>query len=341
VRFSFVLPSKNANGPGTINLDRVDVYAATVAAGAVLPRNQELLTAKNLVGTIAVRPKAAEGGETAKKPDDTRPGPGEPAAFVEVLDAAKLKPSYTEVPPAPPVSTTPVPTPPATAPAETAPPVAKRLYVIVGVARNGRRGPPAPRIELPLIDLPPAPTAITAAFTESAVTLSWTPPPVAQGAVRFNVYPADGSVPLNAAPVAEPTFATAAVEFGKEECFVVRSVVMAGTVSLESASPPPTCVTPIDTFPPKAPSGLSSVASPGLISLIWHANTDADLAGYLVLRGEAPGDTLQPLTAAPIKETTFRDTTVKAGVSYVYVVVAIDGAGNRSAPSNRVEDTAR
>ena len=46
---------------------------------------------------------------------------------------------------------------------------------------------------------------------------------------------------------------------------------------------------------------------PGSINLIWDANTEADLGGYLVLRGEAPGDTLQPLTPEPIKETRYQD----------------------------------
>lgn len=80
-----------------------------------------------------------------------------------------------------------------------------------------------------------------------------------------------------------------------------------------------------------------------MISLIWDANTEPDLAGYIVLRGEAPGDTLQPLTPKPIRETTFRDTTVKPGVRYVYAIVAVDNATppNRSVPSVRVEETAR
>ena len=42
------------------------------------------------------------------------------------------------------------------------------------------------------------------------------------------------------------------------------------------------------------------------MNLSWDANTEADLAGYLVLRGEAPGDTLQPLTPAPITGTSLR-----------------------------------
>jgi fibronectin type 3 domain-containing protein len=79
------------------------------------------------------------------------------------------------------------------------------------------------------------------------------------------------------------------------------------------------------------------------MNLGWDANTEADLAGYVVLRGEAPGDTLQPLTPAPIAATSYEDKTVKPGVRYVYVIVAVDKATppNRSAPSTRLEETAR
>ncbi len=71
--------------------------------------------------------------------------------------------------------------------------------------------------------------------------------------------------------------------------------------------------------------------------------TEPDLAGYLVLRGEAPGDTLQPLTPAPIAATNFEDKTAKPGVRYAYAIVAVDRATppNQSAPSARVEETAR
>ena len=70
---------------------------------------------------------------------------------------------------------------------------------------------------------------------------------------------------------------------------------------------------------------------------------EADLGGYLVLRGEAPGDTLSPLTPAPIPDTSFNDTTVRRGGTYVYEVVAVDKETppNRSAASNRVEETIR
>ena len=128
---------------------------------------------------------------------------------------------------------------------------------------------------------------------------------------------------------------------GVEQCFVVRTVETLASTMVESEPSARTCITPRDTFPPAAPKALSAVAGPGAINLIWDANTEADLAGYVVLRGEAPGDTLQPLNGEPTRETRYRDATVTPGVHYVYAIVAIDRAGNRSAASPRVEETAR
>ena len=102
-------------------------------------------------------------------------------------------------------------------------------------------------------------------------------------------------------------------------------------------------MTPKDEFPPAAPKGVAAVSTPGAVQLIWDASTEADFAGYLVLRAEPPDETLQPLTPAPIRDTVFQDTSVKPGVRYVYVIVAVDSARppNRSAPSERVEALAR
>ena len=111
-----------------------------------------------------------------------------------------------------------------------------------------------------------------------------------------------------------------------------------GRSAIESDPSGPICITPKDTFPPAPPKGLAAVASTGVINLIWDANTEADLAGYVVLRGEAPGATLQPLMRDPIKETRYTDRTAKPNVRYVYAIVAVDKAGNRSTLSNQVED---
>lgn len=118
---------------------------------------------------------------------------------------------------------------------------------------------------------------------------------------------------------------------------------MAGAIPIESAPSSPACVTPVDTFPPAPPKSLAHIAAANGVSLIWEANAETDLGGYLVLRGEAPGDKLSPLTPAPITDTSFLDTTVRRGRTYVYEVVAVDRSTppNQSAPSNRVEETIR
>ena len=115
------------------------------------------------------------------------------------------------------------------------------------------------------------------------------------------------------------------------------------TVTIEGVQSAPACLTPLDKFPPAAPKGLRAVAEDGAISLVWDQNGEADLGGYMVLRGEAPGDMLAPITPQPIADANYRDATVKPGVRYVYAVVAVDNATprNSSAPSPREEATAR
>jgi fibronectin type 3 domain-containing protein len=112
-------------------------------------------------------------------------------------------------------------------------------------------------------------------------------------------------------------------------------------ITIEGDATAPVCVTPRDIFPPAAPKELSLLLLDGAIELVWDAGTEPDIAGYIVLRADAPGDNLRPLTPSPVGETTYRDTGVRPGVRYVYAVTAVDRAGNRSPESARVEGTAR
>jgi hypothetical protein len=146
--------------------------------------------------------------------------------------------------------------------------------------------------------------------------------------------------PLNPAPLAVTQFADV-VEFGRERCYTVRSLRGTAPNVLIGEASPPSCITAVDTFPPAPPAGLAAVAAQGLISLIWEPSGEVDLTGYVVLRGAVGDATLQPLTAMPVNEARFVDQTVTPGQRYVYAVVAVDTAGNRSTESARVEETAR
>lgn len=364
VRLTFTLPTANANGPGPVDLQYIEVYAGTVAPGASAPANRDLLVPKYLVGRIEVKQPVPEGKpQPPERPGDTRPSAGEKTTFVEEITAAKLTPVFTSMPVAPapappatapataagvPVPAAPTPATPTAAPAPTAPAgpaMPTRIYTVRGVTRSGRPGSAAGRVTVPLIDPPAPPAALAVRIKETGLSLAWTAPVSAAEAahVKFNVYGEGATTPLNPAPLDTPAFERAGVEFGKEECFVVRSVVAVLGVSIESAPSERVCVTAADIFPPAAPKGLQAVASTGAINLIWDANTEADLAGYVVLRGEAPGDKLQALTPAPIRDTTFRDATAQPGIRYVYAIIAVDRATppNMSPQSNRAEETAR
>lgn len=191
------------------------------------------------------------------------------------------------------------------------------------------------------------------AFLPARPLLPW--PSVTSG---YHVYavpaepPADPPSPYSAdalpelltpRPVPKPEFTDAKARFGDERCYVIRVAEVVGTAIREGAPSQPACVKVADVFPPAPPRSLEAVASEGAVSLIWEASADADLAGYLVIRSEGVETRIQQLTPKPIAETTFRDTDVKPGVRYVYVVVAVDSADppNRSGPSNAVEVTAR
>jgi hypothetical protein len=364
------VPSKAVAGNGPFSVDHLEVYAVTLAPGANTPSNPEMLKPEHVIGQVDVRPPVDP--DETPDPDsdtDTRPQPGETTTFVEKLTAAQLTPAVivekTAKKKKGPEGAAPAAAPGA-APAAAPPPgamILTRLYMVQGVARNGSKGGVSTRVRVPLLAAPGPARAGNSAYDATSVTIAWNPPVSATDeipGVLYNVYSAPAApansagaaavaaaanapTPLNDKPLDATTFNHPGAEPGKEQCFVVRSVATVDTATIESDPSSPMCVTPKDTFPPAAPKGLAAVSGAGAINLIWDANTEPDVGGYVVLRGEAPGDTLQPLTPQPIRETRFRDGTVKPGVRYVYAVIAVDRATppNRSPQSSKVEETAR
>ena len=360
----FTVPAKGVNGSGPFSIDHVEVYGVTLAPGAVTPPNRDLLKPAFVVSKIPVRPLPDPDAEPVEGKEETRPAPGDVITFVERITPALLTPQEVTKPLPPSKETTPPAVPPVAAPAPAAPAgpvVLTRLYSLQGVGANGGRGPASTRVSLPLVGAPGAPRpGSSPTFDQTSVTIGWQPPPATSDeapGVTYNVYaapaadpaadaapaPAVAPAPLNDKPLEVTSYTHPESKPGQAQCFVVRSVATVGTMTIESEPSERLCVTPADTFAPKAPAGLAAVSGPGVINLIWDPNTESDLAGYVVLRGEAPGDTLQPLTPEPIRETRYVDRNVQPGVTYVYAVLAVDRASpaNRSVLSNRVQETAR
>ena len=149
--------------------------------------------------------------------------------------------------------------------------------------------------------------------------------------------------PLNTPKVGLFSYRDRAMRFGTERCYVVRVRDVLDSLRIQGPASPPTCVVPIDTFPPGPPTGLVAVGSEGAISLVWDPNPERDIAGYLVLRRASTGATLETLTPEPIEGTSYRDANVTANQDYMYAVQAVDDATpyNTGAPSPEITEQAR
>ncbi len=376
----FTVPSANVGGQSPADVSAIELFAVT---SVIAPSGPDITQAAEKIGTypvyVPVPPPAAPDG-TAVPAFPTPPGfaQGATAVVRETLTpdlrVATVLPALPGLPPAVDDDVEPLKGP-IVGPAAGA---LRRHYFLVAVGPRGRASTPTAVLSVPIDDASEPPTGLRLEYTESGMTLAWEPssnahaapatpddptllpakpllpPPSPTGyhvsevpkAVAASPDPYALTLPttVNTQPLATTTFSIpGAVRYGEERCFVVRAVdVVTGVLTVGRASQP-TCVTPVDTFPPAAPTQLAAIAGVGVINLIWEPNSEADLAGYIVLRGAAPGGTLQALTATPIRETTYRDQTATPGVRYVYAVVAVDNASpqNVSGQSNRVEDSSR
>ena len=333
VDVQFVVPSANTDGSRPANIERIEVYAldgdaATPAAEA------EVLRAGTRVGTVTVK---------APRDPDATIDPGEPDDDLEPLEGPGLDQgapgNLRELLPNAAVG---------------APETTTRTYVGVGISTRGRRGPASKAAAVLLGRAPETPPQPTVTYTETAVTIGWEPVTTETGTVSYHVYdvsprepnpdgsprPTPAELRLTDAPTADPSFTDKRVEWNVDRCYTVRAVRRLNELGVEGDAAPARCERLVDTFSPAPPTGLTAVASEGAISLIWTPNTEADLAGYRVLRAAAPSTELLPITSEPLAESTYTDT-VQPDTRYVYAVVAVDTAGNASVPSERVEETAR
>jgi hypothetical protein len=316
VELHWTIPAANMDGTTPPAVDRVDLFAVTLPSESPAPGAEAIVDGRQLIARMIVR-RDAQGPPAAGAPPDTRPVPGERATFVD------------------------------RAPVEGADGPQTRHYVAIaaaGASGNGRPGPPSPVVSVPLGALPSPPAGVTLTHDETNIRLSWEP---AEASQVYRVY-RTAAVPTEppALVTSEPLAATelaVPVAFGRESCFSVQPLRMLDQVTIVGAASPPQCITPTDSYPPPVPTGLQVVQEGSAVTLIWTPVTAADLAGYIVLRGDATGQTLQPLVQAPVQATTFRDENVQTGVGYAYAVYAVDNspAQNASAPSARQTITVR
>ncbi|MFC1934359.1 fibronectin type III domain-containing protein [Chloroflexota bacterium] len=95
--------------------------------------------------------------------------------------------------------------------------------------------------------------------------------------------------------------------------------------------------TPIDN-PPAAPTGLSATRGNQKITLNWDDNGEGDLAGYNIYRSLTSDNYTTPLVSL-WTSSDYTNTGLTAGVTYYYVVTAVDANSNESSTSNETSAT--
>ncbi|MEO2050225.1 MAG: fibronectin type III domain-containing protein [Allomuricauda sp.] len=102
----------------------------------------------------------------------------------------------------------------------------------------------------------------------------------------------------------------------------------------------PALVQPVDSIPPDKPKGFKGeVDSLGVVTLTWTPNTDKDILGYRVFKGNNKEEEYSQITVSPHQGTTYYDSvSVKNLNSKVYYqLIAVDQRFNMSEPSEILE----
>ena len=74
---------------------------------------------------------------------------------------------------------------------------------------------------------------------------------------------------------------------------------------------------------------------PHAATLSWGASASSGVAGYNVYRATSSGGPYTKVNASIVTTTTYTDLTTLAGVTYYYVVTAVNSSGDESSYSNQ------
>jgi len=174
------------------------------------------------------------------------------------------------------------------------------------------------------------PTDLDAKSQKDGVHLTW------RGAgPKYRVLRAvaDG-MPEQLADTDKPEYLDDTAQFGMRYQYMVLAFADEKQQSLVS-DPLAMPITPVDTFAPEVPAGITAVAGVNAIDLEWERNTESDFKGYNVFRSVdgGPFEKVAPLIEAP----TYSDMSVQPGRTYRYEVSSVDLVGNESARSEPVQ----
>jgi hypothetical protein len=230
-----------------------------------------------------------------------------------------------------------VPTPEKPGPVQARIPTDKLVgsEVLVAVRASNPKGRNAEWSDIKIFDVKPPlpdPTSFRVAADPKGVALTWN----ASEPSQFRIFrkTEQQQKPVLLATATEPNYIDISAAYGKAYQYSIQAV----RDNVESNIVGPESITPIDTFPPAVPSGLTASVGIGAIELAWTRNTEPDFKEYRVLRSEEGGPFVE--VAHGLDAPVYSDHTIQSGKNYRYEISAVDQNGLPSAPSPPVEITA-
>lgn len=177
-----------------------------------------------------------------------------------------------------------------------------------------------------------------AALSQPSIRLSWSASTDVAGIREYEIYyRVSTTANYTKTTVAHPatTFTHNGLIPGRMYYYYVKAIDNYGNPSPASATVSATTLA--DTEKPAQPTNLSATVE-GLnrINLIWNASTDnVEISGYKVYRITGTST----VTLSPGNVTSYSDTGLAPGTTYIYKVSAVDTAGNESDPSLQISRT--
>ena len=164
------------------------------------------------------------------------------------------------------------------------------------------------------------------------VELTWT-----GASPHYRIFRVEGDgQPQQLADTDGPQYVDETTVYGTRYRYLIQGV--AGDKQWSEISAPAQ-ITPVDTFAPMVPEGLSAVPTPQSIELAWTRNTETDFRGYNIFRSVENEPFVK--IASLIESPAYSDSKIEAGKKYRYAISALDLTGNESAQTAPVEASAQ
>lgn len=217
-------------------------------------------------------------------------------------------------------------------------------YRVTALDRAGNESPPSflALAEVPDLDPPRSPDSLRGTADTGRLALAWKPVP-ARDLLGYRVYRASLAPPagefglLTPRPLARPAY-TDTVRKRADHPFFYR-VTAVDSAYNESPASAVLALRPPDRTPPSPPQIIAVHSGEELLAVSWTANPEPDVVAYRVRhrpRGASAGGWVERPDSVPGAARADTIPGVTPRVLFEVSVVAIDDAGNRSAPAAAV-----